>query len=61
MSRIGSVTNVVTTIKTVRVKKNTSECFDGEITEEIPARNKLCNLAKNLVKKPLAVVNKFGL
>ena len=41
ISRLESVINVVAPAKTVRIKNNTSEWFDGEIAEEIPKRDKL--------------------
>ena len=34
ISRLESVINVVAPIKTVRIKNNTREWFDGEIAEE---------------------------
>ena len=41
ISRLESVINVVAPIKTVRIKNNTREWFDGEIGEEIYKRDKL--------------------
>ena len=40
-SRLEGVINVVALIKTVRIKNNTREWFDGEIGEEIYKRDKL--------------------
>ena len=41
ISRLESVINVVAPIKTVRIKNNTREWFDGEIGEEIYKRDNL--------------------
>ena len=38
ISRLDCVVNAVAPFKTVRVKNNTSEWFDGEITEKIHTR-----------------------
>ena len=41
ISRLKSIINVIAPIKTVRIKTNTREWFDGEIGEEIYKRDKL--------------------
>ena len=41
ISRLESLINVVDPVKTVRIKTNTREWFDGEIAEEIHKRYKL--------------------
>ena len=41
INRIEYVVNVVAPFKTVRVKNNTSERFDGEIADKIHKRDKL--------------------
>ena len=46
ISRLESVINVVAPIKTVRIKNNTREWFDGEIGEEIYKREKLHKIFK---------------
>ena len=42
ISRLESVINVVAPVKTVRMKNNTREWFDGEIAEEIHKRFTNC-------------------
>ena len=41
ISRLESVINVVAPVKTVRIKSNSREWFDGEIPQEINKRDKL--------------------
>ena len=41
INRLNCVVNVVAHFKTVRVKSNTSEWFDGEIANKIHTRDKL--------------------
>ena len=41
INKLGSVVNAVAPFKTVRVKNNTSEWFDGGIEDKIHARDKL--------------------
>ena len=56
ISRLESVINVVTPIKTVRIKNNTREWFDGEIGEEVYKQDKLhkkCKLTKLYVDEDL--------
>ena len=56
ISRLESVINVVTPIKTVRIKNNTREWLDGEIGEEVYKQDKLhkkCKLTKLYVDEDL--------
>ena len=41
INRLDCAVNAVAPFKTVKVKNNTSECFDGEIADKIHARDKL--------------------
>ena len=41
IARFDCVTNAITPFKTVRIKNNASEWFDGEIAEKIHTRDKL--------------------
>ena len=47
ISKLESVINIVAPIKTVCIRNNTSEWFDGDITKNIHTRDKLCKMFKS--------------
>ena len=57
ITRLDCVINAVAPFKTVRIKNNASEWFDGEIAEKIHTRDKLCKKFKStklhLMKKSI--------
>ena len=46
INRLDCVVNAVALFKTIRVKNNTSEWFDGEIADKIHTRERLCKRFK---------------
>ena len=53
ITRLDCVINAIAPFKTVRIKNNASEWFDGEIAEKIHTRDKLknCMLMKKTLKR----------
>ena len=55
ITRLDCVINAIAPFKTVRIKNNASEWFDGEIAEKIHTRDKLC---KNLNQQNCMLMKK---